>query len=243
MKIWPYPRVIAHRCGGALAPENTLAGLAIAAQLGCRGVEFDVMLSAGATPWLIHDESLERTSNGAGHVCASTDTALAALDAGAWHHPAFAGEHLPTLLEALSACRALGLAANIEIKPATGFEAETGRVVSRFVRDFYAGMPEKPLLSSFSEDALCAARLEAPLQPLALLVDEIPLDWQNRCAQLGVMAIHTNSTFLNSEQARAIKAAGYALAVYTENDPLRAAELFGWGVDSVITDRPDRVRA
>ncbi|GAB2901919.1 glycerophosphodiester phosphodiesterase [Uliginosibacterium flavum] len=243
MKIWPYPRVIAHRCGGALAPENTLAGLTIAAQLGCRGVEFDVMLSAEGSPWLIHDETLERTSNGTGRVCDSPDATLAALDAGAWHHPAFAGERLPTLLQALATCQALGLAANIEIKPAAAFEAETGRVVSRFVRDFYVDMPEYPLLSSFSEDALRAARLEAPLQPLALLVDEIPPDWQDRCAQLGVIAVHTNSTFLSAEDARAIKAAGYALAVYTEDDPLRAAELFGWGVDSVITDRPDRVRA
>lgn len=66
---WQLPRVFAHRCGGALAPENTLAGLRMAAQLGCRAVEFDVMLSADASPWLIHDETLERTTGGSGRVC------------------------------------------------------------------------------------------------------------------------------------------------------------------------------
>jgi hypothetical protein len=63
---WSLPRVFAHRCGGALAPENTLAGLRIAARLGLRAVEFDVMLSADASPWLLHDESLQRTTNGSG---------------------------------------------------------------------------------------------------------------------------------------------------------------------------------
>jgi glycerophosphoryl diester phosphodiesterase len=63
---WPHPRLIAHRGGGALAPENTLAGLRTAASLGYRGVEFDVMLSADGTPVLIHDETLERTTDGRG---------------------------------------------------------------------------------------------------------------------------------------------------------------------------------
>lgn len=233
---------MAHRCGGALAPENTLPGLAIAAQSGCRGVEFDVMLSADGTPWLIHDETLERTTNGTGRVCDSHDAQLAGLDAGIRHHPAFAGTRLPTLREALVQCHALGLAANIEIKPAVGHEIATATQVSRMVRAFCEGMAVQPLLSSFSEEALCAARREAPLQPLALLVEDIPADWRARCARLGVIALHVDSATLDIGQVRAIKAAGYLLAVYTENTPSRARELFDWGVDSVITDRPDCVR-
>ena len=81
---WVLPRVVAHRCGGALAPENTLAGLPIAAALGYRAVEFDVMLSADATPWVIHDETLERTTSGFGNVCATPDVILRTLDAGAY---------------------------------------------------------------------------------------------------------------------------------------------------------------
>ncbi|HRC61180.1 MAG TPA: glycerophosphodiester phosphodiesterase family protein, partial [Candidatus Propionivibrio aalborgensis] len=83
---WTLPRVFAHRCGGALAPENTLAGLRMAAAMGCRAVEFDVMLSADSSPWLIHDETLERTTNGAGRVCDTSDDALRKLDAGSYQH-------------------------------------------------------------------------------------------------------------------------------------------------------------
>jgi glycerophosphoryl diester phosphodiesterase len=63
---WPYPRLIVHRLGGALAPENTLAGLAVAARLGCKAVEFDVMLSRDGVALVIHDETLERTTSGSG---------------------------------------------------------------------------------------------------------------------------------------------------------------------------------
>ena len=70
---WPLPRVFAHRCGGALAPENTLAGLRVAAAKGIRAVEFDVMLSADVSPWLIHDETLERTTSGVGKLCDTPD--------------------------------------------------------------------------------------------------------------------------------------------------------------------------
>ena len=88
---WLLPKVFAHRCGGALAPENTLAGLRISAALGFRAVEFDVMLSAEGSPRVTHDETLERTTDGCGLVCRSSDTALRRVDAGASRHPAFAG--------------------------------------------------------------------------------------------------------------------------------------------------------
>src|SRR6266568_1778923 len=81
---WPYPRVVAHRGGGALAPENTLAGIRKAAATGFGGVEFDVMLSADKVPLLIHDETLERTTDGRGAVSAAPYAKLAGLDAGAW---------------------------------------------------------------------------------------------------------------------------------------------------------------
>ena len=103
----PLPRWIAHRGGGSLAPENTLAGIRLAARLGFRAVEFDVMLSADGTPFLIHDETLERTTNGHGPVCATPDRVLHRLDAGQ-------GESLPTLAQAAALCRELGLLANVE---------------------------------------------------------------------------------------------------------------------------------
>jgi len=114
---WRYPRLIAHRGGGVLAPENTLAALRMAATRGYRAVEFDVMLSADGTPMLIHDETLERTSSGRGAVAETSDATLVTLDAGSWFGGSFAGEPLPRFLDAGRLCVSTGLWANVEIKP------------------------------------------------------------------------------------------------------------------------------
>ena len=92
---WGLPRVFAHRCGAVLAPKNTLCGLRVTVAMGGRAVEFDVMLSADGSPWFIHDETLERTTNGTGRVCETSDSLLRCLDAWSYQHPAFAGEPLP----------------------------------------------------------------------------------------------------------------------------------------------------
>ncbi|MDP1635310.1 MAG: glycerophosphodiester phosphodiesterase [Gallionellaceae bacterium] len=230
-----YPRIIAHRCGGALTPENTLAGLRLAARLGCRGVEFDAMLAADGVPVLMHDETLERTTSGQGRVADRDSAQLGRLDAGGRHHAAFAGEPLPTLEEALQLCAALGLWANVEIKPSAGQEAETGRVVARHA----AAATGKLLLSSFSAEALCAAASEAPQLPRALLVEAIPADWRERMAETAALALHSSARKLNPEALAAVRAAGFPLACYTVNRREDAERLFAMGVSAVFTDRPD----
>jgi glycerophosphoryl diester phosphodiesterase len=230
-----YPPIIAHRGGGALAPENTLAGLRLAARLGCRGVEFDAMLAADGLPVLIHDETLERTTSGRGRVDGVSSAELAGLDAGCRHHPAFAAEPLPTLDGALRLCAALGLWANVEIKPSTGHEAETGRVVAR-----HAAAAQGPwLLSSFSLDALCAAADETRQLPRALLVEAIPDDWRERMAACGALALHASARALADRARQAVLDAGFPLACYTVNRRDAAERLFAMGVSAVFTDRPD----
>ncbi|MFT3735992.1 MAG: glycerophosphodiester phosphodiesterase [Rhodocyclaceae bacterium] len=240
---WPWPAVMAHRCGGALAPENTLAGLRVCRNLGCGGVEFDVMLTRDGTPILMHDETLPRTTNGEGRVLDHGDAYLWTLDAGIRHHVSFAGEPIPRFAQAIERCRALDLAANVEIKPCGGHERQTGEVVARLARQGWEGAAVPPLLSSFSLDALRAAAAAAPELPRGWLTDRIPTDWQVIAQDLGVIAVHTNSLHLTETQAASIKAAGYRLAVYTENDPQQARLLRNWGVDTLITDRPDLIRA
>lgn len=238
---WPWPRVLAHRCGGVLAPENTLAGLDAAVRLGCRGVEFDVMLAADCVPVLIHDETLERTTNGRGRVADTPWDVLRRLDAGGWFGERFAGEPLPSLQDAAARCIELGLAVNLEIKPAAGFEAETGQVAARVATACWRNAALPPLLSSFSESALLAAAVEAPRLPRGLLVEQVPEDWRARCQRVGAISLHVNHAFLDAGIVVDVRSAGLWLACYTVNDPARAAELFAWGVDSVITDHPDRV--
>ncbi|MFA7267946.1 MAG: glycerophosphodiester phosphodiesterase [Sterolibacterium sp.] len=237
---WRYPQYIAHRCGGALTPENTLAGLRLAARLGFRAVEFDATLSADGVPILIHDETLERTTSGSGKVADTSLAQLSRLDAGARHHRAFAGEPLPTLEQALALCHSLNLSANIEIKPATAHEDETGAIVAGLAKAAAHRWPKATLLlSSFSETALMAAGKVAAELPRALLVEDIPTDWRTRLQQLGCVAIHCAARRLRSEQAAEVAAAGIPLACYTVNRPEEAARLLAAGVAAIFTDRLD----
>jgi glycerophosphoryl diester phosphodiesterase len=233
-----FPQLIAHRCGGALAPENTLAGLHVAAGYGYRGVEFDVMLSADGTPVLIHDETLERTTNGHGRVADTRDAELARLDAGSWHGAQFAGEPLPSFGEAGALCLALRLWANVEIKPGRGQESETGRKVALAARDIWSGLPP-PLLSSFSIEALTAAREAAPELPRGLLCVAPPIDWLAICRRLACVSLHCSRRYFSAHLLGDAQAAGIPLLVYTVNDPQDAAQLLHQGVAAVFTDRLD----
>jgi glycerophosphoryl diester phosphodiesterase len=240
MTAWPFPRVIAHRGGGTLAPENTLAALEVAARHGCPAVEFDVRLSAGGTPFLIHDATLERTTDGRGRVARTSDAALRTLDAGRWYGTAFAGEPLPTVQQAIERCLALGLWANVELKAEPGREAECGETVARVIGSSWRGSP--PLLSSFSARALDAARLATPRLPRALLVRDVHSDWAPLAHELGCLAVHIAARKVRPGVVATARQAGLGLACYTVDDPGAAAKLFAAGVDAVFTDRPDRVR-
>jgi glycerophosphoryl diester phosphodiesterase len=235
---WVLPRVFAHRCGGALAPENTLAGLRIAAAMGALAVEFDVMLSADGTPWLIHDETLERTTNGRGRVCDTPDRVLQTLDAGFQRHPSFASEPLPTLESAARLCRDLGLMVNLEIKPATGFETLTGEVVARHILDLWQGAP-RPLVSSFSIDALMAARRVAPELSLGCLWERPASDWLAVHDQLGAFSLHCSGDKLDNAVLEAAGTRGIPVLCYTVNDRAAATGLLSRGVTSLFSDRID----
>lgn len=238
---WPYPRIVAHRGGGILAPENTLAAIRHGASMGFRGVEFDVMLAGDGTPVLIHDETFERTTSGRGSVPAVAFAEIAKFDAGAWHSDSFRGERVPTFVAAANLCRELGLWANVEIKPAKGYETPTGRAVGQLALDLWRGAPLQPVLSSFSMDALLAAKEVAPALPRGMLVGKIPADWQDRMRKLGCVALHCNYRELTQALAAAIHSAGYAVLCWTVNDPAAAKKLFEWGADCIVTDRLDLI--
>ncbi len=241
---WPYPRIVAHRGGGTCAPENTLAAMRYGASLGFRGVEFDVMLSADHSPFLIHDETLERTTTGHGAVSNTTDTVLRSLDAGRWKGQAWINEPIPTLQDTLTLCGQLALWTNIEIKPARGVERKTAAVVAKHTAQHVAQClapvnaqpPLRPVLSSFSEAALLTAREIAPQIPRGWLVDHIPADWLVRMQAVDAVAVHCHYKHLQLAQVQALHEAGYAVVCWTVNDPVIARTLVSWGVDCLITD-------
>ncbi len=117
LPAWPYPRAIAHRGAGKLAPENHARRVRHGASFGYRMFEFDVKLSGDGVAVLLHDATLERTTSGHGRIDALSFNQIAQLDAGSWHSPAFAGEPVPTLAAIARYLCANDCLANIEIKP------------------------------------------------------------------------------------------------------------------------------
>jgi glycerophosphoryl diester phosphodiesterase len=194
---------------------------------------------------------------GVGRVADFSADELAALDAGSWLGPQFAGEPVCTYRQVLEFCRQNGIWMNVEIKPAEGFEVETGRVVAQVTEEFFAAEvaahaasrrgawadPALPLLSSFSFAALRAAQVAAPDIPRGFLTDAIEDDWQERLQELDAVALHTNHKYLSPMQAQSVSQAGYGLFCYTVNKPARAKEILGWGVDGFCTDRIDLIGA
>jgi len=241
MKPWPYPRIIAHRGGGTLAPENTLAGMHKAKQLGFGGVEFDVMLAADATPILMHDQTLERTTNGSGKVAAAAYCEIERLDAGGWFSREHAGEPVPSFERASRLCIELGLWADIEIKPSTGYEAQTGKAAALAARELWRGAPLQPLLCSFQPASLAAAKEAAPELARGALTKRIPPEWEQWMQKLGCVSLHCDYRLLLPREARAVRDAGYWLVCWTVNDPEIVRVLFDWGADAIITDRLDLI--
>jgi glycerophosphoryl diester phosphodiesterase len=245
--MWRYPRVLAHRGGGTLAPENTAAALACGMAHGFRAIEFDVMLARDGVPVVLHDPFLGRTVAGSGNVFDYDAFELAAMDAGGWFGRQFAGEPVPLFADFARSCRQHGVWMNIEIKPAPGFELETGGAVAHASAELFAAeigagdWARVPLLSSFSQLALEAAQEVAPQVPRACLMSELPPDWERRAQAVAAVAIHVNHRHLTPALARAVKDAGFGLFCYTVNDPARARELLGWGVDAYCTDRIDLI--
>ncbi len=239
---WPYPRLAAHRGAGKLAPENTLAAFRYGHAHGYRMIECDVKLAADGVAFLLHDATLDRTTDGTGRADAKDWRELSQLDAGTWHSAAYAGEPLPTLAATARWCRANGVQVNLEIKPTPGREHETGAALALDARSLWQGARDPPLLSSFSDVALDAARLAAGELPRAWLLEHWPDDWRERAVRLDCIALDVKHSLLSERRVRDIHDAGLRLATWTANDPPRVDRLLAWGVDTVITDEIIKIR-
>jgi glycerophosphoryl diester phosphodiesterase len=239
---WPYPDLVAHRGAGRLAPENTLAAIRLGASLGHTMFEFDVKLTADGKPVLLHDATLERTTDGTGPAGMRTLAEIAQLDAGSWHSATFAGEPVPTFGNVARWLRANRLMANVEIKPSPGREAETGALVAIAAAIAWRDVEVPPLLSSFSETALQAARDVVPGLPRALLLGARPDDWLARCLRSGCVAVDADHRALDASVVARAHGAGLRVLTYTVDEPDRVLTLRAWGVDAVITDAVDRLR-
>lgn len=239
MQHWPYPRWIAHRGAGKLAPENTLAAFRLGAAHGYRMFECDVKLSRDGVPFLMHDASLNRTTSGRGVGGDQDWHQLSQLDAGSWHSRAHAGEPLPTLDNIAHFCQANGHLLNIEIKPTPGTERYTGEVVAHHAARLWAGAAIAPLMTSFDVEALEGAQATAPHLPRGLLLDVPTTGWIETALRLGCVAIVCNHSLWNTSTVTQAHSAGFRCLSYTVNDEWAAQRLLDLGTDGIITDRVD----
>ena len=236
---WPYPRWIAHRGAGLLAPENTLAAFRLGAQHGYRMFECDAKLSADEVVVLLHDADLARTSNGQGLAGDHTWAHLSQLDAGSWHSPAYAGEPLGNLQSLAAFCQAHGHHLNIEIKPTPGQERHTGEKVAEKAAQWWAGQTVPPLLSSFQPEALEGASATAPHLPRGLLRHHWDAEVLPLTASLACQALICHHSLWTAERVQEAQQRGLRTLSYTVNEEAVARQLLAWGLDGIITDRVD----
>jgi glycerophosphoryl diester phosphodiesterase len=240
--VWPYPRWVAHRGAGKLAPENTLAAFRLGARHGYRMFECDAKLSADGVPFLLHDATLERTTNGRGMAGQLSWAELSRLDAGSWHSRAYAGEPIASLDAVARFCLGNGYALNIEIKPTPGVESLTGALVADAAARLWADAPAgamAPLLTSFSPEALEAAQSAQPQLPRGLLLEQLWTGWLETALRLGCVVVVCNQALWDASSVRQARSAGLKMSSYTVNDEWAAERLLALGTDAIITDRVD----
>lgn len=236
--------IIAHRGASAAAPENTMASFKKAHQLGALMIELDVTLSKDGVPVVIHDEKLNRTTNGKGKVADFTLAELKKLDAGSWFHSEFAGESIPALEEVLRFAKGKA-ALNIEIKPeAVGLGEKNEVEIKCFELVLNYGMQNHVLFSSFSYQAIENLRMLDADIPTALLYDrkqaagKLPSE---QVSEYQANAFNCNAKFLSAKWMNDLLMHNIPVFVYTVNNEKELQKFIEMGVSGIFTDKPDEL--
>lgn len=236
------PKIIAHRGAKTYAPENTLAAIRAAADLGVEWVELDVKLTKDGQAIIFHDESLDRCTNATGLVADVDLDTIRELDAGSWFGESFMNERIPTLEEAVELILDLKMGLNLEIKPCPGREVETAEVALDILTRSWDDETPPPLISSFSHVSLETAQDMITDYPRGLLIDDYIDNWQELAEYLQISAFNINARNLVRDVAEEYIDTQKPVIAYTVNDAEHARELLRWGIDSLITDVPDTLR-
>jgi len=218
-------------------PENTLPSFEKALELGAEALEFDVTLTRDGEPIIIHDDTLDRTTNGRGAVDSFSLEQLRELDAGSWKGvPA----RLPTLDEVLGAFAHRALL-NLEVKRSRR-RAELVDACAAAVAE--RGLLDRVVFSSFDHDALRLVRQLLPQARIGVLCELTRLEAAYRCAdEIGAENLHPPALLVTAGLVRRAHERGLAVWTWTVNDPRRMARLCALGVDGIFSDFPDRVLA
>jgi glycerophosphoryl diester phosphodiesterase len=229
--------IAAHRGDRADAPENTLAAFEAAVTSGTDFLETDVQLTADGFAVLMHDATVDRTTDGSGAIADLTLAQIRTLDAGSWYDPAFAGTTVPTFAEFLDLLvREPDVTALVELK----FSWSVEEVAPLLSGIYFRGLQDRIVFASFSPRSLDALQAADPVFPRVLIRHTLPLDPVAVATRYGVIAIMTRASALE-EQPDAVSEmhdAGLGILLYTLNNEDRWGEALAWGVDGIVTDEP-----
>lgn len=234
--------VIGHRGCARRAPENSLAAMTLSRELGLDWVEIDANLLGDGTAVMFHDSQLGRLTPAQGALCEQSWGSVKDLDIGSHFSPDFSAERFPSLAEALTHIRDLGLGLNLEIKHYPDFSIDAivdacVPLVDEHWRDF-----DRLLISSFNGEILERLHRQRPGWMRGHLWVKLPDNWLEVARILELVSIHLDYHWVTEAQVEAIKHAGYELYCYTVNDRNAAARLTAWGVDGLITDDPALIK-
>jgi glycerophosphoryl diester phosphodiesterase len=238
-KFMRKPWVIAHRGASGHTPENTLVAFERAVQLGAGFIETDLHLTRDARFVAIHDATLERTTNGRGEVRDFTLAELRRLDAGMWYDREHMGQRIPTLEEILDFARKHDVIFYLEVKYDASWGMHHSLIAALQAAD-YAG---RTIVISFDQATLAALRRVDPAAMMGFLVDEAGTDSVKEAIELGARQLCPKAHLVTRELVDQAHGADLQVATWTVDDPEEMRRVIGAGVDGVMTNFPDRLRA
>lgn len=232
-----FPLIFAHRGFSSAAPENTLVAFEKALKLPVDGVEFDVQMTRDKQLVVIHDETLDRTTNGHGYIKDHNYSEIEKFDAGSWFSKEFAGQKVPLLDEVLALLSRYNVLANIELKTSfisyKGIEELTLKLVDKY------GMKNRVGISSFNPMSIKNVKVIDSSYKTALLEEVVLNNSIDFVKELKAEAFHVNYKNMGALNVKRFHDAGILVRCYTVNNEADMERLVFWKVNGVFTDRPD----
>jgi len=241
------PKLIGHRGVKNLSPENTLNSIELAHKLGLKWIEIDVKISKDLIPILLHDDNLDRTTNGKGFPTDYNYKDIKKLDAGLFFYNYSTKIYIPTLKEVLSFCKKNSISLNIELKPNCGFENQNVNAVAKLLKSF--NFNKQYYFSSFDWNSIILMKNLLPNANYGLLINEFNqnISLKNAidlCNKFNFSSCGFNIKIINSNVISQMKTNNLITTVYSEENlkPYEAKELWLNGVNSIFIDDPSKFK-
>lgn len=235
--------IFSHRGLNLQAPENTMPAFELAAKAGVSWIETDIDVLPDGTAIIIHDSTLDRTTNGSGSIYDLRQADLAQVDAGAWFSPKYAGTRLPLLSELIAFMNHHKVNANLELKAHETGKEGAKKLVETFLTELENLDSDREIIvSSFSHLQLALVNKMAPELAIGALwtKDTLSYDWLSVLELTGASYAHLEDEGVTEQHVRTLRAAGYGVNVWTVNAADRANQLFNWGATGIFTDVADQ---